>query len=326
LFCALWAAESQLLSRCLEDESGSSDHTGEAHTGLDVGGGTSEHGHLGGGRGVLGHGGGSGAVLTVAGSDGLSAGSRARGHGSGAVLSVADSDGLGVDVAGRVGEGKSLGVHVVASGASGLSSASSADLNNDGGTSGLGASVDSGGNRDHGTAGGRVDSGGGGSVRAAVASNRSGRDDSGSRADVDGLRNRDHLSDNGTTVLERAVGDGRSARSNGNDSSGVDSRGSETASRDGGGTVARAGAGTAVGDTLGELNTLLGVGSLDIAVESASTSDSVECSANTGVGSITEVHAVVEAGGNSTSGEGEVARDRDLHTEMVSARRLLVAG
>jgi hypothetical protein len=255
-------------------------------------------------------------VLTVAGSDGLGAGSRARGHGSGAVLSVADSDSLGLDVAGRVGESESLGVDV-ASRASRLSSAGSADLNNNGGTGGLGASVDSSGNRDHGTAGGRVDSSGGGSVRAAVAGNGSGRDDSGGRADVDGLRDRDHLRDNGTTVLKRAVGDGRSAGSNGHDSSGVDSRGSETASRNGSGTVARARAGTAVGDTLGELNTLLGVGSLDIAVESASTSDGVECGANTVVGSITEVHAVVKAGGNSTSGEGEVARDLNLHAEVI---------
>ena len=295
-------AECQLPSRCLEDESGSSDHTGEAHTGLDVGGGTSEHGHLGGGRGVLGHGGG--------------AGSRGRGHGSRAVLAIADSDGLGVDVASRVGEGQGLGVE---SRASGLSSTSSANLNDDGGAGSLGASVNSGGNRDHGTAGGRVDSGGGGSVRAAVAGNGSGRDDSGGGADVDGLRDGDNLSDNSAAVvLEGAVGHSRSARSDGDDVGRVDGRSCKATSRDGGSAVAVAGT-IAAGNTLGELDALLRVGSLDIAVESASASDSVEGGTNTGVGSVTEVQAVVKAGGNSTSGEGEVASDLNLDTEMVGA-------
>jgi hypothetical protein len=176
-------AESQLPSRCLEDESGSSDHAGEAHTGLDVGGGTSEHGHLGGGGGVLGHDGG--------------AGSGAGSHGSGAVLAVAESDSLNIHVASRVGKSESLGVHVASSRASGLSGAGSADGGGEDSTGGLGASVDSGGNRDHGTVVGRVDSGGRGGVWAAVAGNGSGRDDCGSRADVDGLRNWDHLGDNG---------------------------------------------------------------------------------------------------------------------------------
>lgn len=296
-------AECQLPSRCLEDESGSSDHTGEAHTGLDVGGGTSEHGHLGGGRSVLGHGGG--------------AGSRGRGHGSRAVLAIADSDSLGVNVSSGVGEGEGLGVDV-ASRASRLSSAGSADLNDNGGTSGLRASVDSGGNRDHGTAGGRVDSGGGCSVRTAVAGNGSGRDDSGSGADVDGLRDGNNLSDDGAAVSQRAVGHSRSARSDGDDVGRVDGGSSQTTSRDGGSTVAGTIA-IAVGNALGELDALLRVGSLDIAVESASTSGGVECSANAGAGSIAEVHAVVKAGGNSTSGEGEVAEDIDNDTKVVSA-------
>ena len=295
-------AECQLPSRCLEDESGSSDHTGEAHTGLDVGGGTSEHGHLGGGRSVLGHGGG--------------AGSRGRGHGSRAVLAIANSDGLGVDVSSGVGEGEGLGVDV-ASRASRLSSAGSADLNDNSGASGLRASVDSGGNRDHGTAGSRVDSGSGGSVRAAVAGNGSGRDDSGGGADVDGLRDGDNLSDNSAAVvLERAVGHSRSARSDGDDVGRVDGRSCKATSRDGGSTVAVAGT-IAAGNALGELDALLRVGSLDIAVESASASDSVEGGTNTGVGSVTEVQAVVKAGGNSTSGEGEVASDLDLHAEVI---------
>jgi hypothetical protein len=294
-------AECQLPSRCLEDESGSSDHTGEAHTGLDVGGGTSEHGHLGGGRGVLGHGGG--------------AGSRGRGHGSGAVLAIADSNGLGVDVSSRVGEGEGLGVDV-AGRASRLSSAGSADLNDNGSASGLRASVDSGGNRDHGTAGSRVDSGGRCGVRAAVAGNGSGGDDSGSGADVDGLGDGDNLGDDGAAVSQRAVGHSRSARSDGDDVGRVDGGSSQATSRDGGSTVAGTIA-IAVGDTLGELDALLGVGSLDIAVESASTSGSVECSTNTGAGGITEVHAVVKAGGNSTSRESEVAEDIDNDTKVI---------
>ena len=298
--------QSQLLSRCLEDKGSSSDHTGEAHTGLDVGGGTSVHGHLGGGGSVLGHAGGAGT-----------------GGSSGAVLAVADSDGLGVDVASRVGEGKSLGVD---SRASGLSSAGSANLNNNGGTGGLGASVNSGGNRDHGTAGGRVDSGGGGSVRAAVAGNRSSGDDGGSGADVDGLRDGNDLCYNSAAVvLERAVGHGRSARSDGDDVGRVDGRSCKAASRDGGCTVAVASSiAIAVGDTLGELDTLSRVGSLNIAVESASTSDSVECGTNTGAGSVTEVQAVVKAGGNSTSGEGEVASDIDNDSKVVCTFGALV--
>jgi hypothetical protein len=235
------------------------------------------------------------------------------------VLAVADSDSLSVDVASRVGESESLGVHVVASRASGLGSAGSADSGGEDSTSGLGASVDGGRNRDHGTVGGRVDSGGRSGVRAAVASNRSGRDDGGSRADVDGLRYWDDLGDHcSSSVSQRAVSDGRSARGNGDYVGRVDGRGCEATSRDGGSAASSTSA-VSVGDTLGELDTGLGVGSLDIAVESASTSGSIECGANTRVGCITEVQAVVQAGGNSTSGEGEVGLDINDDTKMIGA-------
>lgn len=75
--CFAFRTECQVLSRCLEDESSTSED--KSDTGLDVGGSTSVHDHARGGGGVGGHGGAAGA----------------RGHGSRAVLAIADGNGLG---------------------------------------------------------------------------------------------------------------------------------------------------------------------------------------------------------------------------------------
>ena len=104
----------------------------------------------------------------------------------------------------------------------------------------------------------------------------------GSGADVGGLRDRNDLSHDGAfTVSERAVGDSRSTAVDGDNVGRVDGRGSDTTSGDGGlaiagGTIASSVA-VSVGDALSELGALLGVGSLDVAVESASASIGVEC-------------------------------------------------
>ena len=270
-----------MLSGCLEDEGGTSDHGGEAHTGLDVGSSTSVHDHTGSSRGVLGHGGGSRAVSTVAGSDGLGvAGRDSRGHGS----------------------------------------AGSADLLNNDGTSGARSSVDLSADGDHVATGGRVDSGGGNGVRAASASNGSNRQGGLGGADVGGRSNGDDLgNDCVLAVLERAVGDSRSARRDGDHVGRVDGRGCDTAGRNGGHAVAVSAISTVVAstgsDALGELDAGSIVSSLNIAVESASTSVGVESSADTGGGGIAEVQAVIKAGRNSTS--GDVDLDVDDGTEVV---------
>jgi hypothetical protein len=270
-----------MLSRCLEDESGTGDHGGEAHTGLDVGGSAGEHDQSRGSRSVLGHGGGGRAVGAVAGSDGLGvAGRDSGGHGS----------------------------------------AGSADLLNNDGTSGARSGVNLSADGNHVATGGRVDSGGGNGVRAASASNGSNRQGGLSGADVGGRGDRDDLSDDCVlAVLERAVGDGRSARRDGDNVGRVDGRGCDTAGRDGGHAVAVTAIATVVAsagsDALGELDTSGIVSSLNIAVKGAGTSVGVKGSTDTGGSGIAKVHAVIKAGRNSTS--GDVDLDVDDGTEVV---------